>query len=223
MLTREFRTKVSIYGTLIQFDSLKQEEESVREWYVKVKNIASECGFGDSLEAWVLDKVRGQVPSRVSGYKRSFVEEFEEVNKVQKFEKGRPRFEKVKQSQKKTEQEGASNTAAGLSCIPFSVYKKYFHAVELESTGVLIKVYHGPVVSPKGQIEVKIKIGEIEKSSKLLVVKGATKSLLSRDMFTHFGLSLNNKNEIFLNDVKIAADIRLAKQTVGKKTRSSTI
>ncbi|KAF2897223.1 hypothetical protein ILUMI_08954 [Ignelater luminosus] len=85
----------------------------------------------------------------------------------------------------------------------FSVYTKYFHAVELEPTGVLIRVYRGPTVSPKGQIEVKIKIGEIEKSSKLLVVVGATKSLLGRDMYTHFGLNLNSKTEIFLKDVKV--------------------
>lgn len=66
LLAKQFQPKVSIYRKRIQFDLLRQKEESVNEWYVKVKKTAADCDFGNILEARVLDKfVVGMKPGPI--------------------------------------------------------------------------------------------------------------------------------------------------------------
>ncbi|KAJ8912728.1 hypothetical protein NQ315_012283 [Exocentrus adspersus] len=55
LLETQFKTKVSIFRKRIQFDNLKQKEESISEWFVK-KHFASFCNFGVILTERVKDK-----------------------------------------------------------------------------------------------------------------------------------------------------------------------
>lgn len=74
------------------------------------------------------------------------------------------------------------DTGAGLSCLPYYVYKKKISDVQLADTSTLIKVYNGPVVKPKGQVELKARVGKKEMKCNFLVVDGANKCLLGRDL-----------------------------------------
>lgn len=76
------------------------------------------------------------------------------------------------------------DTGAGLSCIPFSLYREKFSMIDLEPTTVKLKTYSGEVVSPVGQIKVDIKIQDMTKRCGLIVVSKATKVLLGRDIFS---------------------------------------
>lgn len=43
----------------------KREDESVSEWYGRVKQLALNCKFGQNLDAFILDKFVTQLPGRI--------------------------------------------------------------------------------------------------------------------------------------------------------------
>lgn len=66
LLSEQFKPKRAVYRKRILFDSLRQSNETIREWYVKVKTLAAECEFGTSLTDRVKDKfVVGMRPGRI--------------------------------------------------------------------------------------------------------------------------------------------------------------
>lgn len=98
------------------------------------------------------------------------------------------------------------DTGAGISCnIPFSLYEKYFLRASLEANTVQLKYYNGPIVRPKGQIKVKVKVGNTSKKFSVMLVEGTAKALLGRDIFTAFNLSLLSV-DVYFNDLKISSD-----------------
>lgn len=66
ILEKQFAPRVSIFCHRIKFDKLQQEDETVNEWYVKVKRGAMQCKFGAILEERMKDKF-------VKGIKRGAV------------------------------------------------------------------------------------------------------------------------------------------------------
>lgn len=66
LLNVQFKTKKSAFRKRVQFDSLKQTNESISDWFIKVKTSASDCEFGAQLEERVKDKfVAGMKPGRI--------------------------------------------------------------------------------------------------------------------------------------------------------------
>lgn len=67
LLEKHFKSKVSIYRKRIEFENLKQNSESVSDWFIRIKSIASQCAFaGTMLEERVKDKfVVGMRPGQV--------------------------------------------------------------------------------------------------------------------------------------------------------------
>ena len=80
------------------------------------------------------------------------------------------------------------DTGAGMSCLPFNVYQQFFPEVELGPSNIIIKVYHGPVVTPKGQINVDFTVNKTTKRCTFLIVEGATKCLIGRDIWKQFSV-----------------------------------
>lgn len=65
LLSEHFKPRLSIYRRII-FDSLKLGQESVNEWYIKVKNTAAQCDFGSKLMYRVQEKfVAGMRPGPI--------------------------------------------------------------------------------------------------------------------------------------------------------------
>ncbi|XP_008180036.1 uncharacterized protein K02A2.6-like [Acyrthosiphon pisum] len=57
VLTRQFAKKVSVYRKREEFYNLRQNtNESVTEWYAKMKNFAAQCSFGSNLIPALKDK-----------------------------------------------------------------------------------------------------------------------------------------------------------------------
>ena len=56
LLDVQFKAKVSVYRKRIEFDLLRQTNETIAEWFVKVKNAAAACSFGRNLDDRVKDK-----------------------------------------------------------------------------------------------------------------------------------------------------------------------
>ena len=57
ILKSQFSKKVSVFRERTEFYELRQSEnESVNQWYVKIKNKASACEFGAQLETMIKDK-----------------------------------------------------------------------------------------------------------------------------------------------------------------------
>lgn len=70
LLSEQYRPRVSIYRRRIAFDNLKQGSETVNQWYIRIKDTASLCGFGGfggrMLEERVKDKfVVGMKPGPI--------------------------------------------------------------------------------------------------------------------------------------------------------------
>ncbi|XP_072400652.1 uncharacterized protein [Diabrotica undecimpunctata] len=56
LLSTHFKPRLSVYRRRIIFDLLRQGQESVNDWYLKIKNQAAQCDFGDKLLYRVQDK-----------------------------------------------------------------------------------------------------------------------------------------------------------------------
>lgn len=56
LLETQYKVRVSVFRKRILFNNLRQGEESISEWYVKVKQLAAPCKFGESLNDRVKDK-----------------------------------------------------------------------------------------------------------------------------------------------------------------------
>ncbi|XP_031344036.1 uncharacterized protein LOC116171379 isoform X1 [Photinus pyralis] len=66
LLEDQFKQKVSLFRKRIIFDNLRQGEETINEWYVKVRRAAAECEFGTLLDERIKDKfVVGLKPGAV--------------------------------------------------------------------------------------------------------------------------------------------------------------
>lgn len=305
-----FKPRLSVYRRRVVFDSLKQGQESINDWYLKVKNVAAQCDFGNYLlyrvqEKFVTGMRPGPILDRLCEEKpsRPFNEILEialdkeaalkeqgrdsiEVNKLQKFRnknsttglqsegekfdkeadlkcnfcnknnhnfskckyrkftckkcgkkghimaacKGRVNFiDEVESSEEETlpmfnltdfqnvnfvrplcvpvllDKVAAQmelDTGAGVSCLPYSFYKKYLSHVPLQATTVKLRTYSGEIVIPEGKICINICIQNLTKSCDLQVVKSATKILLGRDIIKTFDLSLKDL-EIVVNKVDL--------------------
>jgi len=57
ILSRQFAPKISIYRKRKEFYTLRTNaQESVNDWYMKIKNAATQCQFGSNLIAVLKDK-----------------------------------------------------------------------------------------------------------------------------------------------------------------------
>ncbi|XP_072389541.1 uncharacterized protein [Diabrotica undecimpunctata] len=56
LLKSQFKPRIAIYRRRIKFETLRQEDETINEWYIKVKNMATQCEFGDKLMYRVQEK-----------------------------------------------------------------------------------------------------------------------------------------------------------------------
>ncbi|XP_072376794.1 uncharacterized protein [Diabrotica undecimpunctata] len=66
LLRLHFKQRVSVYRRRIVFDSLRQGQESINDWYLRVKNAATQCDFMDKLMYRVQDKfVTGMRPGHI--------------------------------------------------------------------------------------------------------------------------------------------------------------
>lgn len=119
LLSNQHKLRVSGFRRRIQFDNSKQINESIVDWFIEVKNVASLCDFGNKFEDRVKDKFvtglrAGPIQERLCEKKvtKSFKDLFEialtneiilkemrserEVKSIQKFSKESSK----KQSQK---------------------------------------------------------------------------------------------------------------------------
>ena len=321
LLTEQFKPAISVYRKRIVFDALRQSQETVREWYVKVKTLAAECEFGSSLEERVKDKfVTGMRSGRIldrlceeklttplttlldiAQSKEVLLQESRqvEINKVQC--KTMPSKEKsvpagIKKSAKGKQQKddalkcfhcGKSNhdfkkckfkdfkcnkcnrkghiarackskvninlvdegnneyidmysidvsyvnplflnvnlggkvvkmevdTGAGVSCIPYSFYKKNLSDFKLLHTNLKLKSYGGHIITPVGEINVSMNVNGVTKIANLLVVKESQKLLLGRNMLNEFGFNVvigsSNVNSISVKESKLELQSLLSK------------
>lgn len=279
LLGTHFKPRLSIYRRRIIFDSLKQEQESVNDWYLKVKNTAAQCDFGNNLmyrvqEKFVTGMKSGPILDRLCEEKpsRAFNEMLElaldkeaalkergrpsfDVNRMQEFRKkpipsgknseidkevelkcnfcakSNHNFSKCKYKKftcKKCGKKGhimaackgkinsldeiesedeealypmlnlsefqdinfirplcipvlldkvstqmELDTGAGVSCLPYTFYRKYLSHVPLQSTSVKLKTYSGEILIPEGKICINITIQNISKYCDLQIVKSA--------------------------------------------------
>lgn len=325
LLSVQFKKRLSVYRRRIQFENLRQGPEPVNNWYVKIKNVASQCGFeGNMLEERVKDKFvvgmkSGPVQDRlceedtkkalkdlleIALNKEAALQEASrgiEVNKMQRYGQGQGSQNKDRkvmgnkkeakgertEENKKSETElkcnycGKGNhnfkfckykkftckkckkighiaaackveknfyldsesgnaekvqelpmfqiqtlnyvepfkvnvlinkipfdteldTGAGVSCIPFLLFKQKLPNVEIEPCFLKLKTYSGEVVLPEGQVKVDLQIQGKSKRSTFILVKNASKILLGRDLINDFKLSFKS-SKVSVNDL-VSAD-----------------
>lgn len=56
LLETQYKARVSVFRKRIIFNNLRQGEESISEWFVKIKQLAAPCKFGNSVNERVKDK-----------------------------------------------------------------------------------------------------------------------------------------------------------------------
>lgn len=76
-------------------------------------------------------------------------------------------------------------------CLPYDLYKLYkshCSSLKLKSTNIFLKYYDGPVAHPKSMMSASVCIGKVSHTFNFVIVEGATRALLGRDIWAKFGL-----------------------------------
>lgn len=92
------------------------------------------------------------------------------------------------------------DTGASRSVIPELIYKKLFNNCMLEKSSVRLRMYNGEIISPIGQITVKMRNKNLEVDGCLVVVKNGLRPLLGRDLMKPLGFYISSLNYINSND-----------------------
>lgn len=66
VLNTQYKQRVPVFRRRIEFENLKQANDSVSQWYLRVKKAAALCQFGTQLDSRIKDKfVVGMKPGRI--------------------------------------------------------------------------------------------------------------------------------------------------------------
>jgi hypothetical protein len=105
------------------------------------------------------------------------------------------------------------DSGASISILPEEIVKEKLPHININPTILKLRTYDGSIIKPTGEIGVKLKYGERELCSKLLVVKKGHRALVGRDLMKKLGITImdiskievestnkNNKLELLINE-----------------------
>ncbi|KAF2901747.1 hypothetical protein ILUMI_04444, partial [Ignelater luminosus] len=186
LLQKQFAPRTSVFRKRIEFYHIKQNMgEPINNYYVRIKNAATTCKFGNRLNEVIKDRfICGLQPGPI-------------LDRICEEAETTPMEEILETALKKE----ATINGARLSLLPERVYLKHLKNCKLLSTSVRLKTYDGKVVIPVGEIEVNITYNDMTKQCKLIIVKNGNVPLCGRDLIELFNLKVTSSDFKKLNYV----------------------
>lgn len=92
------------------------------------------------------------------------------------------------------------DTGSAVSIIPERIYNERFMKCKTERFTSTLRAYNGAVIQVIGMVQTEVRLGNITKSAKLVVVKSNGQPLLGRDLLRTFGFKYSF--ELVLNSIK---------------------
>ncbi|XP_044764532.1 uncharacterized protein K02A2.6-like [Coccinella septempunctata] len=95
------------------------------------------------------------------------------------------------------------DSGAAVSCLPYSVYQKYFENYTLNPTSITLINFTGGRISPLGKINIEVKYNNEIKFIEFCVIKESTVAILGRDFISAFNIKFQAVNHIANNNTWI--------------------
>ncbi|UYV68454.1 NUP188 [Cordylochernes scorpioides] len=199
ILKRHFSPKRSIVvERFIFFKRMQLKEESISDYLVEIKRLASSCNFGNFLEDSLRDKmVCGLYNAKIQNRILSegdislakvieialSMEAAEKNTKLFLLEQGEDCVDKLRMERKVE-----SNFQNGKCKHCEKDFKNSLQHLKLEKASIIVRTYDGTVVPILGKINVKVECQDITYKLRALVVKGEKRALMGREWINRLKL-----------------------------------